>query len=84
MFLRFVRRGAKWAAETPGGELLYGDDQGLYEWTLDPRGVPVLLQHAGGDRQVSRGGRLWSMPGASRDSVQRGLVAAAQNTWRGN
>jgi hypothetical protein len=52
--LVFVNYGVKLYAATPGGEIAYGDSQGLYEWRDGER-----IHYSGGDRQGSSHGRFW-------------------------
>jgi hypothetical protein len=60
--LVFKRSGAKWFAETPAGELAYGDSQGLYEWRrvhLPGGGMTcVRIDYSGGDQQAARNGQM--------------------------
>lgn len=46
--LVFERYGRKLYARTPGGEIAYGDGQGLYEWRDGER-----IHYSGGDQQAS-------------------------------
>jgi hypothetical protein len=71
MPLTFVPHGSKWHAQTPAGEMAYGDAQGLYEWRrvrvagADPLLFPdgmmsVRIHYTGGDRQGSSDGQMWT------------------------
>lgn len=60
--LVFSGFGSKWFAETPSGEIAYGDSQGLYEWRRVrlPGGwmTSLRIQYSGGDQQASRDGQM--------------------------
>jgi len=51
MWLRFRRYGLKLYAQTPAGEIAFGDATGLYEWRGHQR-----IHYSGGDRQASSQG----------------------------
>jgi hypothetical protein len=83
-FLVFTELGYKAYARTPGGEFVYSDSQGLYEWRRVPYAGPqtpglpmethlVRIQYSGGDRQGSSNGEMWiSGPEApGRDPMTR-------------
>jgi hypothetical protein len=77
MFLRFIKHGQKWYAQTPNGEYAYGEHQGLYEWSHDNRQHPIRIDHTGGDRQVSSNGELWTISRPELDGPKlRGFAAA--------
>lgn len=71
MPLTFVAQGSKWYAQTPAGEMAYGDAQGLYEWrrvSFDwpagsvlpgPGTILQRIDYSGGDRQASDRGGMW-------------------------
>lgn len=71
-FLRFRRHGEKWYAETPAGELAFGDRQGLYEWRDGRR-----IHYTGGDQTHVVDGQLtYGTPGG--EPHRRGLAAYLQ------
>jgi hypothetical protein len=61
MFLRFIRHGEKWYAQTPNGEYAFSERIGLYEWSHDSRNKLIRTDHIGGDRQISSNGELWTI-----------------------
>lgn len=66
--LRFIRYRSKLYARTPGGELAYGDSQGLYEWRDGKR-----IHYSGGDQQASSGGGFHQHSGLVDMPFLRGL-----------
>jgi hypothetical protein len=70
--LVFTRHGSKFYASTPGGEIAYGDSQGLYEW----RNGQVIV-YSGGDRQASDPGGFWTTSATAKHVRSRVLGCAA-------
>ncbi len=73
-----ITPGAKVYAQTPSGELAFGDSQGLYEWRNG-----VRIDYTGGDRQGSSGGQMWTSGPVGMDPTPEALRHAAGPKRRG-